>query len=532
MTNLPSSLVSRGALGVVAALILAALPAPAATFDLSSATIADIHEAMDAGALSSEKLVQLYLARIEAYDKKGPRLNSVIALNPDALADARALDAERKAKGRRSPMHGIPIVVKDLVDVAGLPTTAGFKPFGAPIPEKDAPIISRLRASGALVLAKVSTMNWYGRDGYGPTHPIGASLNPYNVKYSPGVSSNGTGVSMAAWFATVGVGTDTGGSVQNPSAFCSLAGMVATQGLVSRTGIVPRGPTHDRAGPMGRSVYDITVLLGAMAGFDAEDIATFEGVGRFPKMDWPEKLSGSVLGGFRIGVLREAMSTTPENEAKIIFEAALADMTRAGAQVIDPVSTGIDVGRVIREAMVSSHEVIAFGDVYLARLGPNRPFKTMAEFIEKVGPEKFTERYVEALSLPPIGESADFERRYRNRRAMIELLNGLYDRYDLDAIAVLYRTIPPLADSPNAGSISLGANLTSPTGLPGVIVPAGYTKENVPVGVQFVGRSFDDLRLLQVAHAYEQATKKRKPPTLTPALPGEVFEYTSRSDNS
>jgi amidase len=310
--------------------------------------------------------------------------------------------------------------------------------------------------------------------------------------------------------------------------------MVATQGLVSRVGIVPRGPTHDRAGPMGRSVYDIAVLLGAMAGFDAEDLDTYQGLGRFPQSDWADKLVGSDLKQFRIGVLREAMSTTPDNEAKTIFEDALEDMKKAGAQVIDPVLSGIDIGRAIRDSMVSSYEVIQAGNVYLARLGPNRPFKTMEEMIAKVGPDVFTERYVEALKYPPTDKNPEFLAHYRARKAMIELLNSLYDKYDLDAVAVLYRSTPPLVGAPSnaTGGGTAGANLTSPTGLPGVIVPAGYTKENLPVAVQFVGKSFTDLTLLQVAYAYEQATKKRRAPALTPPLPGEKFEYAAPGNNS
>ena len=167
--------------------------APTRQFDLQTATIADINAAIDAGALTSEKLLDLYLKRIEAYDKKGPKINSVITMNPQARAEARAMDAERKAKGRRSPLHGIPVVIKDLIDMAGLPTSAGFKPFGFPIPEKDAALVARIREAGGVIVAKVATVNWFGRDEFGPTHPIGATLNPYNAAYSPGGSSNGTG---------------------------------------------------------------------------------------------------------------------------------------------------------------------------------------------------------------------------------------------------------------------------------------------------------------------------------------------------
>lgn len=504
--------------------------AQAKTFDLQTATIADINEAIDKGALSSEKLVQMYLARIEAYDKKGPKINSVITMNTKALAEARAMDAERKTKGRRSPLHGIPVVIKDLIDMAGYPTTAGFKPFGSPIAERDAGVVARLKESGAVIIAKVATVNWFGVDGFGPTHPIGATLNPYNPEYSPGGSSNGPGAAMAAWFATVAVGTDTGGSVQSPSANNSVVGMVATQGLITRTGIVPRGPTHDRAGPMGRSVYDITTLLGVIAGYDAEDLDTYKGLGHFPQVSWVNQLSATDLHGRRIGVLRDGMDDLKKNpEVNALFEAALADMRKAGAQIVDPVLSGTDLYTQASTQALSvsyTHELLTSGDVYLSRLGSNRPYKTMREFITKVGPEKFNDRYQKALTYGPADKDPDFLRLYRSRLAMRELIESLADKFDLDGFVILYRSPPPPANPPPGYvSNSVGGNLTSPTGLPGVIVPAGFTKENLPVALQFLGKSFTDLQLLQMAYGYEQATRKRKSPQLTPPLAGEKFEY-------
>jgi len=507
------------------------------TFDLQTATVAEINAAIDAGALSSEKLVRLYLNRIEAYDKKGPKINSVITLNPGALEEARALDAERKTKGRRSPLHGIPIVVKDLVDVAGLPTTAGFKPFGAPIPERDAAIVARLKAAGAIILAKVSAENWFGSDGFGATHPIGATLNPYNVEYSPGGSSNGPGASMASWFAAVSVGTDTGGSLQMPASYNSLVGLLATQGLVSRAGIVPRSITQDRAGPLGRSVYDVAVMIDAMAGFDPEDLDTRAGLGHYPQGAWAGQVAVPDLKKFRIGVLREAMSTLPANaEAQALFDASLEDLRKAGAQILDPVISGIDLGRQSDSSSIGvwPYEVIIAGDVYLKRLGPKRPFQTMREMITKVGPDKFVDSYVSALSYPPPDEDPGFLRRYRGRQAIRDLVESLLARYDLDAFVIQYVSTPPLAKNvtgvaaPAGGRDSRtlrGGGIVSSTGLPGIIMPAGYTKDNLPVGIEFIGKSFDDLRLLQVAYGYEQAAKKRKSPQITPPLPGEKFDY-------
>lgn len=507
------------------------------TFNLQTATVADINAAIDAGALSSEKLVRLYLNRIEAYDKKGPKINSVITLNPKALEEARALDAERKAKGRRSPLHGIPIVVKDLIDVAGLPTTAAFTPFGAPVPERDAAIVTRLTAAGAIILAKVSAENWFGADGFGATHPIGATLNPYNVDYSPGGSSNGPGASVASWFAAVGVGTDTGGSLQMPASYNSLVGMVATQGLVSRAGIVPRSLTQDRAGPLGRSVYDVAVMMDSMAGFDPEDLDTRAGLGHYPQGKWAGQVAVPDLKKFRIGVLREAMSTLPANpEAQGPFDAALEDIRAAGAQVLDPVMSGIDLARQSDSSSIGvwPYEILIAGDLYLNRLGPKRPFKSMKEMIEKVGPEKFVDSYPMALSYPPIESDPGFMRRYRGRQAIRDLVENLLARYDLDAFVIQYVSAPPLARNVSGAAAPAGGRdarnlrgggIVSSTGLPGIVVPAGYTKENLPIGIEFIGKSFDDLRLLQVAYGYERATRKRKAPQITPALPGENFEY-------
>lgn len=511
----------------------------AATFDLSTATVADINAAFDAGALTSEKLTQLYLNRIAAYDKQGPKINSVITLNPRALEQARALDAERRAKGPRSPLHGLPVVIKDLIDVAGLPTTAGFKPWGAPVPARDATVVAKLHEAGAIVLAKVATVNWFGRDGFGPTHPIGATLNPYNLPYSPGGSSNGPGASMASYFAALAIGTDTGSSVQQPSSYCSIFGMVATQGLLSRAGIVPRGPTQDRAGPMTRSVFDLAATLSVISGWDAEDLGTFTAMGHFPQGDWSKQLGAPSLKGRRIGVLREMMGTMHPEVAEI-FERMLDDLRKAGAFIVDPVLTGINLQTVssTQFAGVSQYELIPEGNVYLARLGAAAPFKSMQEFIDQAPREKITKRYLDALELPSPDKSPDFLARYAIKTSVYNLIGATVDKFKLDALVLPYRNYPPplLASASSGGGEEGGGSggarnlggsngLTSSTGLPGVIVPGGYTKDNLPIGIQITGKPFTDLKLLQVAYGIEEATKRRKTPESTPALPGEVFEY-------
>ena len=510
------------------ALLSAMSAARAADFDLSTATIADINAATDAGALSSEKLISLYLKRIEAYDKQGPKINSVIYLNGNALAEAKALDAERKTKGRRSPLHGIPVVIKDLVDVAGLPTTSGFKPFGTPIPPRDSGVVERLRASGAIVLAKVSTVNWFGDDNFNQ-HPIGATLNPYNPAHSPGGSSNGTGAAVAAYFATIGIGTDTGGSVQIPSSYNSLVGIVATQGLVTRTGIVPRGPTQDRAGPMTRSVYDAAATLGAIVGWDAEDLGTFEGIGHFPPADLAAQLGTPSLAGKRIGVLRE-MFTTGKIDPEVIalFEQAVADLKKGGALILDPVETGTN----LRNASASDtagtthpYELIPAANAYLERLGPGRPFKKIEDMFAAAGHSEIHERYLKAMTLPSPDRSPDYLARFALKDALREAVEDIMIKFKLDAVVLPYRTTPPPEGSGTQAPGDINT-LTSVTGLPAVIMPGGYTKEkNLPIGIQFIGRPFDDLNLIKVAHGYEAASKRRVSPALTPALPGEKFSY-------
>jgi amidase len=518
--------------------------AQAKEFDLQTATLADIQDAMDAGALTSEKLVQLYLKRIEAYDKKGPKVNAMISVNPKALQEARVLDAERKAKGPRSPLHGVPVVFKDLIDVAGQPTTAGFKPFGAPVPLRDATIVAKLRAAGAVMLGKASTTNWFGR-GFGDTHPIGASLNPYNLAHSPGGSSNGSGVAMAAYFAALAVGTDTSVSVQSPASNCSVVGMVGTYGMVSRAGIVPRGATQDRPGPIGRSVSDVAAMFSVMSGWDAEDLTTFNPMGHFPQSDWSKELKSADLKGRRIGILKEMIPSGPTYaEGLAIFDQALEDMRKAGAYIV-PISVGNpSISHETSQARLrtAEYEKIHYQNAYLARLGPAAKFKSMQEMIQRVGAEKFSDGMIRALQLPPPGESPDYEARQRTRQMYIDLIADTMEKYQLDVLVQPFTAVPP----PELGGVGeigevrpqrdpndpFGGNtITSSLGLPAVVVAGGYTpSKKLPIAIQFFSKPFDDLKVLKAAHGYEQISKRRKTPASTAPLPGERFEYRNETE--
>ncbi|MCD8482233.1 MAG: hypothetical protein LR015_05930 [Verrucomicrobia bacterium] len=473
--------------------ILAVGSLSARTFNLETATIKDIQAAMDAGALTSERLVELYLARIEAFDKQGPMVNCVITINENALAEARALDEERAASGPRGPLHGIPVVFKDLIDVAGLPTTAGFTGFGAPVPLADATIVARMRDAGMVMLAKVATTNWFGR-GFDDTHPIGASRNPYNLDFSPGGSSNGSGVAIAANFATVAIGTDTSVSVQSPSASTSTVGMVGTYGMISRTGIVPRGATQDRPGPMAKSVYDAVAVFSVMAGWDAEDLTTFNSIGHFPQGNWADLLQGQSLEGVRIGIPIEMISDTPDHaEALAIFDDVVQALRDAGA-FVTPITFGnpsISVETAQARLRTAEYEKIPYTDVYLRRLGSAAVFTSTREMMDAVGHDKFSDSMIRALELPSPSDSADYAARYRTRQMYIDLIKAKMDEFQLDVMVQPFslRPPPPLVGTSGWNRVqgNYGPNnITSSLGLPAVIVPGGYTPSaNLPIGIQF-----------------------------------------------
>lgn len=501
-------------------------PATAKVFDLSTATIEDINGAFDAGALTSEKLVQLYLNRIEEYDKQGPNINSVYALNSDALEIAKALDEERADSGPRSPLHGIPVVLKDLIDAQGLPTTGGFKPFGDVLPPKNAVVTQKLIDAGAIILAKVNTTNWWG-NGFDETHIMGNSRNPYNPLYDTSGSSNGPGAAVAAWFSTIGLGTDTGSSVQGPSAINGLAGMVGSYGMVSRTGSVPQGAHQDRVGPMCRSIYDLATTYSIMTGWDPEDLTTFQGISHFPQTNWAEELTQKDLTGYRIGVLREMIHSGPDHQEAIeIFDNTVEELRKAGAYVVDPILTGIDLKVETRsaEARTAEFEKIHTQNAYLKRLGDAAPYSTMQEMVESVGRDKFSSRLLEAIDRESPDRSQEYLARLKARKMIQNLITETMETYDLDCLVLPYRTIPAFPfDGPRHPEGS--NNLTSNSSLPAVIYPCGYTSKDLPIAIQFVGKMYDDLKLLKIAYGYEQSAMPRELPTHTPALSGERFEY-------
>ncbi len=311
----------------------------AATFVLTEATTQDINAAFTAGALTSEQLTKLYLARIAAYDQAGPKLNAVIYANDQALATARALDAERKAGKVRGPLHGIPVLVKDNYDTFDMPTTGGALALKGAIPAHDAFMVKKLRDAGAVIIAKVN-MDEMARGGNGVSSLGGQTLNPHALGLIPGGSSAGTGAGVAAVYAPLGLGTETAGSVRHPANDCNIVGMVATEGLLSRAGIMPISMSQDRGGPMTLSVYDTAVMLSVMAGVDPNDQITRLSIGKTPSAPYESFLKPDSLKGKRLGVLRDLYKPGAEHEEynKLILDGIEA-MKKAGAVIVDPVSS-------------------------------------------------------------------------------------------------------------------------------------------------------------------------------------------------
>jgi amidase len=514
--------------------------AAAAEFDLATASITDIHAATDAGALSSEKLVSLYLARIAAYDQQGPKINGIITLNPEALATAKALDAERLAKGRRSPLHGIPVVVKDLINTADMQTTGGFIAMKGAVPAHDAHVIAKLRAAGAIILAKTNMSDWLGRSrADGGSSIAGQVINPYDLTRTVAPSSSGTGASLAAWFATAGLGSETGTSIRNPTTDGSLFGLAPTEGLVGRSGSMANTFTHERIGPMARNSHDLAVLLDQLVGIDGGDLVTMRMLPHYPRASYATALNPQGLRGARVGVLREMFRSGPAHaEGLALAEKAILDLHRAGAVVHDPVVLGIDLDRV-RLLKVNYWESNVVLDRYFVDFGPNAPFRSVREMVAKF-PQLVKPSFAEYLDYAP-GPDPEYQGRLLGRQTLRDAVIALMDRHGLEAVVFPYKTLPAqklaqkgegaAADPLNAfvrsgDRVSPSDNyLSSMTGLPGLVVPMGYTSDCAPLGLEFLGRPFAEATLIKLASGFEATTRHRKSPSSTPPLPGEKFTY-------
>jgi amidase len=526
----------RRALSVCAALLFGPLASlQAGTLDFDAATVADINAAFKAGTLTSEKLVQMCIARIEAYDERGPKINAVITLNPKALEVARALDAERKTQGPRSPLHGIPVVLKDNFDTVDLPTTGGSLLLEGSMAPDDAFVVKKLRAAGAIILAKVNLSEFAS----GGAHSSlgGQTLNPHDLTRTPSGSSGGTGAAIAAAYAPIGLGTDTGGSIRGPSTSNGIVGLKPTHGLMSRDGIIPLALSFDTGGPMARSVYDVAVSLGVMTGVDKADAATRKSQGKFAT-DYTTYLQADALKGARIGIARDFLGADPDVDW--VVEAALETMRAAGATIVDVrYPKWLIDGKGEYYSAVRYPEFAAQIAAYLATIGPDYP-KSIDDLIARSNQVKSLRadgagpnpgRWALFKREAGSGKLDDF--RYTSVRdhgmPMVRaVVEGVIASQKLDAI--VYPTSPRrpglLAAPPSEGGaagIQSATNIANLSGFPDLIVPAGFTSDDLPVGLSFLGVAFSEPKLLALGYSFEQATHARRLPVHTPALPDQTI---------
>jgi amidase len=511
--------------GLAVAAGFGVLSAQSRTLDLTTATIVEIQGVIDAGKLTSERLVELSLKRIEAYDKAGPKLNAVLQVHPRALELARELDRERVAKGRRSPLHGIPIAVKDTVDVRDIPSAGGNLALANTYPAHDATVVRRLREAGALIFLKTN-LDEFNLGAEGLSSLGGQVLNPYDLTRNPGGSSAGTGVAVNVGFAVAGIATETGASIRSPASNNSLIGVAATQGLVSRAGVIAISYTQDRVGVHARSVADAALMLTYMRGFDAEDLFTWDSLGKLTKAPYTDTLDANALVGARLGVFRDLFRDGAEfAEVNGLIEKEIDFMRQRGAIVVDGLRTGMDLVKFFPLARASTQEFKFAFAAYLKHRGPDTPVRTLEELIATGNYLKGLDgQFKTALSV----ESPDFDAAYlarlKNRQTIRQMIVELMDRYQVDALVHPFKSLA----APPIGTSDRGIRdnpISAITGLPAIVVPAGTTAEGLPISVELLGRPFSETTLLRLAFAYDQAARKRVVPRVTPPLAGERITY-------
>ncbi len=477
---------------------------------------------MKSGRFTARSLVEKYTARIEEIDKHGPALNSTLELNPDASAIADGLDQERKAKGPRGPLHGIPVLIKDNIDTADrMMTTAGSLALVGSKPPKDSFVAQRLRAAGAVILGKTnlsewanirsshSTSGWSGRGGL--------TRNPYALDRNPCGSSSGTGAGISANLAAAGIGTETDGSIVCPSSSNGLAGIKPTVGLVSRSGIIPISHSQDGAGPMCRTVRDAAILLGALTGVDPEDPATAASAGK-SQTDYSQFCDPNGLKGARIGVARKYFGFNDAVDA--LMEQALDAMKKQGATLVDPADIATLGKFDDSELLVFMYELKADLNAYLSRLGPSAPVRTLKDIIEfnernrqKEMPYFGQDLFVKAEAKGPLTEKEYADALAKNHQlARIEGIDALMDKHQLDAIVAPTGGPAWLTDLVNGDHVAGGSsNAAAVAGYPNINVTAGFIS-GLPVGISFFGRSWSEPTLIKLAYSFEQATKARQAP--------------------
>jgi amidase len=498
-----------------------AQPRPEPAFHLSEATIDGIHAALRSGQISCSLLVQAYVNRIAAYDQKGPSLNAVQNVNPDAVRIAADMDARFKASGELGgPLACIPVLMKDEVNTSFMPTTYGSALFKTFVPARSATIVNKLQAAGAIVLAKTNMGEFaqaYSGSAFGDCH------NAYDPRRSPSGSSCGTAVGIAANFAVAGIGEDTGGSIRGPASHGSLVGLRPTLPLVSRAGMMPFAPTRDTLGPITRTVRDTAIVLDVIAGYDPDDPITAWSYGQQPDT-YTRFLLANGLAGMRFGVIRTPMSKDTDTSAadykeiQATITQAVADLSARGAQVIDPVVIP-GLAEMVAEAGSGgdSYETEAAIDAFLAQY-PNAPVRTLREIVSS--PLVIAKRREElGKTLGRTTQDVGYVKQSRVREELRTAIMKVMADHRFDA--VIYATYDHAPAAVPKSTPGTNRVLASVTAFPAISVPAGFFADGLPIGIEFLGRPYSEGTLLRAAYDYEQATKHRHPPATTPTLPGE-----------
>jgi amidase len=491
-------------------------------FELDEIAISDLQDGMKSGKFTARSLVEKYSARIEEIDKSGPAINSIIELNPDALSIADSLDRERKTKGPRGPMHGVPVLIKDNIATADkMMTTAGSLALLGSKPGQDSYVAQKLRSAGAVILGKTNLSEWANirssHSSSGWSGRGGLTRNPYALDRNPCGSSSGTGAGISASLCAVGIGTETDGSIVCPSSSNGLAGIKPTVGLVSRSGIIPISHSQDSAGPMCRTVRDAAILLGALTGVDPADSATTASAGK-SFTDYTQFCDPNGLKGARIGVARKYFGFSDSVDA--LMEQSLEAIRKQGAILVDPADIET-LGKFDEtELLVFMYELKADLNAYLTRLGPNAPVHTLKEIIEfndhnrqKEMPYFGQDLFLKAEAKGPLTEKAYLDALDNNHQlARTEGIDATMDKYRLDALVAPTGGPAWLTDLINGDHSTGGSsNAAAVAGYPNINVTAGFIS-GLPVGLSFFGRAWSEPTLIRLAFAFEQTTKARQAP--------------------